>query len=131
MAQSQYSLQPGTRIGDYEILAELGAGSFGITYKAWDHRLQTYVALKEYLPIEFADEGATKRVTIADRIKGFVTQIRGRDRNQPVVFDNIFNQIHASRQVIALGDTEYRDEAIVINNTGTHGLFSNFDWRVN
>jgi serine/threonine protein kinase len=54
MAQSQYSLQPGTRIGDYEILAELGAGSFGITYKAWDHRLQTYVALKEYLPIEFA-----------------------------------------------------------------------------
>jgi tetratricopeptide (TPR) repeat protein len=54
MAQSQYSLQPGIRIGDYEILSELGAGSFGITYKAWDHRLQTYVALKEYLPIEFA-----------------------------------------------------------------------------
>jgi tetratricopeptide (TPR) repeat protein len=54
MAQSQYSLQPGTRIGDYEILSELGAGSFGITYKAWDHRLQTYVALKEYLPVEFA-----------------------------------------------------------------------------
>jgi tetratricopeptide (TPR) repeat protein len=52
--QSQYSLKPGVRIGDYEILAELGAGSFGITYKAWDHRLQTYVALKEYLPLEFA-----------------------------------------------------------------------------
>jgi hypothetical protein len=99
----------------------------------WE-KLHAFVANElatEYLPIEFADEGATKRVTIADRIKGFVTQIRGRDRNQPVVFDNIFNQIHASRQVIALGDTEYRDEAIVINNTGTHGLFSNFDWRVN
>lgn len=54
MAKSQYSLQPGSRIGDYEILSELGVGSFGITYKAWDHRLQTYVALKEYLPIEFA-----------------------------------------------------------------------------
>jgi tetratricopeptide (TPR) repeat protein len=52
--QSQYSLRPGVRIGDYEILGELGAGSFGITYKAWDHRLQTYVALKEYLPLEFA-----------------------------------------------------------------------------
>jgi len=50
----QYSLRPGTRIGDYEIVAELGSGSFGITYKAWDHRLQTYVAIKEYMPIEFA-----------------------------------------------------------------------------
>jgi hypothetical protein len=55
MAQGgQYSLRPGTRIGDYEIVAELGSGSFGITYKAWDHRLQTFVAIKEYMPIEFA-----------------------------------------------------------------------------
>src|SRR4030095_8224768 len=52
--QNQYSLRTGTRLGDHEILGELGAGSFGVTYKAWDHRLQTYVALKEYLPLEFA-----------------------------------------------------------------------------
>ena len=77
-----------------------------------------------------SDEGATKRISIADRLKGFVTQISGRDRSKPVLFENCFNQIHASTQVIALGDTEYRDEGIVINNTGTHGLFSNFDWKV-
>jgi len=86
MAQSQYSLQPGTRIGDYEILAELGAGSFGITYKAWDHRLQTYVALKEYLPIEFAVRGPDS-TTVAPRsekvthqyqfgLKGFLEEAR-------------------------------------------------------
>ena len=86
MAQSQYSLQPGTRIGDYEILTELGAGSFGITYKAWDHRLQTYVALKEYLPLEFAVREADS-ATVAPRsekvthqfqfgLKGFLEEAR-------------------------------------------------------
>jgi serine/threonine protein kinase len=55
MAQTApHSLPPGTRVGDYEILAELGAGSFGISYKAFDHRLQTYVAIKEYMPVELA-----------------------------------------------------------------------------
>jgi hypothetical protein len=96
-------------------------------------KLASFVATQrptEFLPIEIADEGATKRVSIADRLKSFVTQIRGRDRSQPVVFENIFNQIHASRQVLALGDTEYNDGAIVVHNTGSHGLFSNFDWAV-
>ncbi len=99
----------------------------------WE-KLHAFVANElttEYLPIDFADEGVTKHVSIADRVKGFVTQIRGRDKSKPVLFENIFNQIHASTQVIALGDTTYRDETIVINNTGTHGLFSNFDWKVN
>jgi hypothetical protein len=47
-----------------------------------------------------------------------------------VVFENIFNQIHASRQVLARGDTEYSDGVIVIHNEGSHGLFSNFEWAV-
>ena len=84
----------------------------------------------EYRQIEFADEGATKRVTIAGRLKAFITNIKGRDKVNPVVFDNIFNQIHAPRQVLAIGDTEYKDEAIVIRNTQSHGLHSMFDWAV-
>jgi tetratricopeptide (TPR) repeat protein len=86
MAQSQHALTPGTRIGDYEVLAELGAGSFGITYKAWDHRLQTYVALKEYLPVEFAVREAdstavaprSERVTHQYQfgLKGFLEEAR-------------------------------------------------------
>ncbi|MFA5910354.1 MAG: DUF1326 domain-containing protein [Vicinamibacterales bacterium] len=94
-------------------------------------KLAGFVATQ--LPIEFrhidmADEGATKRVTIADRLKAFVTQIRGRDKSKPVLFENIFNQIHAPTQVVALGDTEYGDGRIVIRNAESHGLFSDFDW---
>ena len=43
---------------------------------------------------------------IAERLTAVVSQIRGRDRSRPVLFENIFNQIHASTQVVALGDTE-------------------------
>ena len=82
------------------------------------------------LPIVFADEGATKRATIAGIFDAVVTQIRGRDKTQPVLFHNIFNQIHASTQVLALGDTTYDDGVITIKTDKTHGLFSNFDWRV-
>lgn len=98
----------------------------------WE-KLHGFVATElptEYRAIEMFDEGATKRATIADRLKTIVSQIRGRDKTKPVLFENSFNQIHASTQVIALGDTEYRDEAITINTTQTHGLFSNFDWSV-
>lgn len=96
-------------------------------------KLHAFVASElptEYLPIEIADEGATKRLSVADRLKAIVTQIRGRDRSQPVLFENCFNQIHDSTQVIALGDSEYRDGAIEFNNSQTHGLFSHFDWAV-
>jgi hypothetical protein len=96
-------------------------------------KLASFVAEQrptEIRPIEIADEGATKRISIVDRLKGFVTQIRGRDRAKPVVFDNCFNQIHAPHQVLALGDTEYSDGTIVVHNAGTHGLFSYFEWRV-
>ncbi len=84
----------------------------------------------EFRPIDMADEGPTKRVTIAERLKSVVTQIRGRDKSKPVLFENIFNQIHASTQVVALGDADYADGAITFQNTGSHGLFSNFDWAV-
>jgi hypothetical protein len=84
----------------------------------------------EFRPIEMADEGTVKRVSIADRLKAVVTQIRGRDQSKPVLFENIFNQIHASTQVVALGDTDYADGRIVIHNTASHGLFSSFDWSV-
>ncbi len=82
----------------------------------------------EYRHIEMADEGATKRVSIAARLTATVTQIRGRDKSKPVLFENIFNQIHAPTQVVALGETDYDDGHISFRNAESHGLFSTFDW---
>jgi serine/threonine protein kinase len=48
------ALQPGQTIGRYEIVAILGQGGFGITYRARDAQLSRDVAIKEYLPSALA-----------------------------------------------------------------------------
>lgn len=48
------ALQPGTKIGRYEVQAVLGQGGFGITYRARDVQLNREVAIKEYLPTSLA-----------------------------------------------------------------------------
>src|SRR5689334_15727410 len=40
--------------GQYLLGRVLGQGGFGITYLAWDLNLENAVALKEYLPTDFA-----------------------------------------------------------------------------
>ena len=83
-----------------------------------------------YPPIDFSEDDLAKTVSIPGLLKSVVTRIRGRDRSKPVLFENIFNQIHAPTQVLATGTTEYDDGVIRISTSKTHGLFSNFEWRV-
>ncbi len=51
-ADPMSSLSPGTRLGPYEILAELGEGGMGEVYRATDSRLKREVAIK-VLPAAF------------------------------------------------------------------------------
>jgi serine/threonine protein kinase len=48
------ALPAGTQLGDYRLDVVIGHGSFGITYRAFDTQLAKLVAIKEYLPVEFA-----------------------------------------------------------------------------
>ena len=84
----------------------------------------------QYLPIDFIEDNRNKRVRIKGILDSSITDIRGRDRTQPVTFENIFNQIHSSSQVLARGSTHYTDDVVVISNDNTHGLFSSFEWVV-
>ena len=50
-------LAAGTRLEEFEIERELGAGGFGVTYLAHDRSLDRHVAIKEYLPRDWGARG--------------------------------------------------------------------------
>ena len=58
MTEHGGGLRAGTRIGEFEIVRELGAGGFAITYLAEDRSLGRRVAVKEYFP---GDWGSRRR----------------------------------------------------------------------
>ena len=54
-AEEPIHMDPGTLLYDRYIIGKvLGYGGFGVTYIAWDNKLEQPVAIKEYLPGEFS-----------------------------------------------------------------------------
>ena len=56
-----------SRLGDYRLDAVIGHGGFGITYRAFDTQLAKTVAIKEFLPVEFAVRQGGRVVPRASR----------------------------------------------------------------
>jgi eukaryotic-like serine/threonine-protein kinase len=48
-------IEPGTRLGPYEVVAQLGAGGMGVVYRGVDRRLDREVAIK-VLPSDFVED---------------------------------------------------------------------------
>lgn len=85
MTSQVQALQPGSHIGDLQINAILGVGSFGITYLVTDPAIGTRFALKEYLPSGHVSRHADGRVlpndeqseqVFANGLKQFLNEAR-------------------------------------------------------
>ncbi len=107
------------------ILTGRAGGPWEVLGRFVERRLPTRA-----LPIEITDEAGVKRIAIEGLLSSSIENIRGWDRDQPVTFQNMFNQIHGPTQVLAQGDAAYDDGEIVVKNEGTHALHSRFDWSV-
>lgn len=62
MAETHNALPGGYTLHEYRIESVLGVGGFGLTYLATDSNLNLRVAIKEYLPGEFAKRTADSTV---------------------------------------------------------------------
>ena len=54
MPDHLHALPTGYKLNEYRLERVLGSGGFGTTYYAWDENLDKPVAIKEYLPSDFA-----------------------------------------------------------------------------
>ncbi len=65
-AKQSYHIPPGSVLKQRFIVGKvLGFGGFGVTYVGWDHLMERKVAIKEYLPSEFATRMPTQqKVTV-------------------------------------------------------------------
>ena len=79
------ALPVGFRLGEFEVLALLGVGGFGMVYKAFDHSLHRAVAIKEFMPAALAartDDGSLLARSPADQaafmagLRSFVGEAR-------------------------------------------------------
>ena len=75
-------LNPGTKMGRYELVAPLGAGGMGEVYRAWDDRLQRGVAIKVLPADVLRDRDRLDRFVSEARIAGQLSH-----RNVLSVFD--------------------------------------------
>jgi hypothetical protein len=62
MSEVANALPRGYALNEYRVESVLGAGGFGLTYLATDSNLNLKVALKEYLPGDFATRGGDSTV---------------------------------------------------------------------
>ena len=62
------ALPPGYELDEYVVEKEIGAGGFGVTYKAYDKQLDRYVAIKEYFPFNLATRDHTMHVAPKTRV---------------------------------------------------------------
>lgn len=118
------SMSPDQVVACERLFSGAIGGPWAVLSRFVAHRLPTTRAA-----IELAHEPLSQRVGVAGIMTSLVSAIRGRQRDEPVRFENIFNQIHAPSQVLARGDAHYDDGVIRFDNAGTHGLWSSFEWR--
>jgi hypothetical protein len=107
------------------ILSGAAGGPWAVLARFVARRLES-----RSVPVHFEDGGRRKRMWVSGALETSIEAIRGRDASQEAVLSNVFNQIHAPLQALALGQTRCFDPRMTFDTSGTHALYSRFSWEV-
>lgn len=108
-----------------KIVSGQSGGPWAVLGRFIANRLPT-----RYVPLRFEDGGRRKRMHAEGLFDMVVEAIRGRDKTREVLLENVFNQIHAPTQVLALGLTLLSAPEFRFETEGTYAIYSRFSWEV-
>ena len=106
------------------ILSGKAGGPWEILAQFVDKQLESRL-----VPIQFEDEGPTKRLNIEGYLEAEVRAIRSRNDQGSVVLSNLFNVIHGNVHVLARGSTRCQHREIPFVNEQSHSVYSKFSWE--
>jgi len=84
----------------------------------------------EFRRVEIVEEGRSKQVVIEGFIESTIEEIKSKDKVNPVVLSNMFNQIHNPTQALALGSSSCSVGKDGFQLDKSHALHSQFSWEV-
>ncbi len=103
------TLPVGYRLHQYRIESVLGAGGFGITYKAVHEALQTRAAIKEYFPVEWSYRDHDAVNVLANTQGGLPTSEAGEDACYGWGLERFLNEAQILAKVNHPGVVRVRD----------------------
>jgi formylglycine-generating enzyme required for sulfatase activity len=109
MTKKSNTLPVGYRLHQYRIETVLGAGGFGITYKAVHEALQTRAAIKEYFPVEWSYRDRDEVNVLANTQGALPTSEVGEDACYTWGLERFLNEARILAQVNHPGVVRVRD----------------------
>ena len=109
MSKKSNTLPVGYRLHQYRIEGVLGAGGFGITYKAVHEALQTRAAIKEYFPVEWSYRDRDEVNVLANTQGALPTSEVGQEACYAWGLDRFLNEARILAQVNHIGVVRVRD----------------------
>jgi formylglycine-generating enzyme required for sulfatase activity len=109
MIKKSNTLPVGYRLHQYRIEGVLGAGGFGITYKAVHEALQTRAAIKEYFPVEWSYRDRDEVNVLANTQGASPTSEAGQDACYGWGLERFLNEAQTLAQVNHPGVVRVRD----------------------
>ncbi|MFO7640576.1 MAG: bifunctional serine/threonine-protein kinase/formylglycine-generating enzyme family protein [Candidatus Competibacteraceae bacterium] len=109
MIKKSNTLPVDYRLHQYRIESVLGAGGFGITYKAVHEALQTRAAIKEYFPVEWSYRDRDEVNVLANTQGALPTSEAGQDACYTWGLERFLNEARILAQVNHPGVVRVRD----------------------